>query len=90
MFKRILVAVVLIGMVCGACYLEHNYTRKNCEVVQVNDGWVTFKDKTGFYWDWEDKNREFEVGDFADLKMYDNCSSAYNGDDVIKNVVRAE
>ena len=81
----VLVFVLLLG-VFG--YIEHNYTRKDCEVIQICDGIATFEDKCGFHWDWKiEENEYFEVGDFVDLKMNDNYSSGYVDDDVITKVV---
>ena len=83
--KKILVAVLVIGALYCAAYYEHNYTRENCTVVQVNDGWATIEDKCGFTWDYEDSN--LNVGNVVDLKMHDHNTSAYIGDDVVKSVV---
>lgn len=86
--KKIALGLVLVLLFGTACYIEHNYTRKDCEVVRVENGIVRFKDKCGFYWDWEiEENEYFEVGDFVDLKMNDSYSSGYVGDDVITKVV---
>ena len=86
--KKIALGLVLVLLFGTACYIEHNYTRKDCEVVRVENGIVRFKDKCGFYWDWEiEEDEYFEVGDFVDLKMNDSCSSGYVGDDVITKVV---
>lgn len=86
--KKIALGLVLVLLFGTACYFEHNYTRKDCEVVRVENGIVRFKDKYGFYWDWEiEENEYFEVGDFVDLKMNDSYSSGYVGDDVITKVV---
>ena len=86
--KKIALGLVLVLLFGTACYIEHNYTRKDCEIVRVENGIVRFKDKCGFYWDWEiEKDEYFEVGDFVDLKMNDSCSSGYVGDDVITKVV---
>lgn len=86
--KKIALVLVFVLMFGVCSYIEHNYTRKDCEIVRVENGVVTFEDKCGFYWDWENgENEYFEVGDFVDLKMNDNCSSGYVGDDVITKVV---
>ena len=86
--KKIALSLAFVLTFGVACYIEHNYTRKDCEVVRVENGVVKFKDKCGFYWDWEMKENEyFEVGDFVDLKMNDNCSSGYVDDDIITKVV---
>ena len=80
--KKIALGLVLVLLFGTACYIEHNYTRKDCEVVRVENGIVRFEDKCGFYWDWEiEEDEYFEVGDF------DSCSSGYVGDDVITKVI---
>ena len=86
--KNILVVLAVVAVFGGASHFEHNYTREDCEVIQINDGFVTFEDECGFRWDWEiEENEYFEVGDFVDLKMFDNCSSGYVHDDKITKVV---
>ena len=86
--KNILVAVLVLGGFVGANYYGHNYTRKDCKVIQINDGMVTFEDTCGFAWDWEiEENEYFEVGDFVDLKMNDNSTSNYIHDDKITKVI---
>lgn len=83
--KKILTVILVVGAIYGACYYEHNYTRKECEVIQVNDGVVTVEDSCGFVWDF--KGNELKVGDIVDLKMYDNSTSTYINDDIVKDVV---
>ena len=86
--KKILIGGLLLAMVTTVSHAEHNYTRKDCEVIRVENGVVTFEDKCGFYWNWEiEENEYFEVGDFVDLKMNDNCSTSYVDDDVITKII---
>lgn len=88
MIKKFLLCVVMVGIIFWVGYTEHHYTRKDCEVVRVENGVARFEDECGFLWDWEiEENEYFEVGDFVDLKMNDNHSSGYTDDDVIKKVV---
>ena len=86
--KKIALVLVFV-LVFGVCsHFEHNYTRKNCEIVKVENGVVRFEDGCGFHWDWEiEENEYFEVGDFVDLKMNDNCSNGCVSDDIITKVV---
>lgn len=83
--KGIIITVLLVSAFSGASYYEHNYTRKDCEVIQVNDGCVSAKDKCGYVWEF--KGNEFKVGDKVDLKMYDSLTSSCVTDDVVKGVV---
>lgn len=86
--KKILVGALLVAMFGVVGYVEHNYTRKDCEVIQINDGIVTFEDKCGFVWDWKIKENEyFEIGDFVDLRMNDHCSNSYVHDDEITKII---
>ena len=88
MMKKIIVAVLVIGAVLGISYFEHNYTREECEVIQICDGIVTVVDGCGFTWDFEKENNDLEVGDFVTLKMFDNISSANIEDDVITKIIK--
>lgn len=83
--KKILIAVLVIGALCIVSHYEHNYTKKGCRVIQVNDGYVTAEDRCGLAWDF--KGNGFKVGDMVDLKMYDNRTGNYIVDDVVKDVV---
>lgn len=86
--KSILAVIILVGVFCGASYLDNHYTRKNCEVVNVENGIVTFEDSMGHYWEWEiEENEYFEIGDFVDLKMHTNNSNACIYDDEILKIV---
>ena len=88
MFKKIIATVLVIGAVLGISYYEHNYINKDCEITQVNDGFVTFIDKQGNAWDWEiQENEYFEIGDYVDLKMNDNNSSNNIEDDKITKII---
>ena len=86
--KNLMLIAVVVGMFCAVGYYEHNYTREDCEVVRVENGIATFEDQCGYRWNWEiEENEYFEVGDFVDLKMFDNGSTSYIQDDEITKVV---
>lgn len=84
MKKLVFVLVLVLGFY-GASYFEHNYTRDECKVVDIIDGYARIEDKVGHYWDCDDEG--LEIGDYVDLKMFDNYSSAYIGDDIVKKVI---
>ena len=84
--KGIIFTALLVSMFSGASYYEHNYIRKDCEVVQVGIEYVKAEDKCGYVWEF--KGNEFKVGDKVDLKMYDNCTSDCISDDEVTDVVR--
>ena len=82
--KKIIMTIAIITVVLGGGYHEHNYIRPNCEVTQVCDGIVSAIDETGEVWDF--KASGYKVGDIIDLKMYDNNTSAYIYDDIVKGI----
>lgn len=82
--KKIAMITIILSVVMCISYIEHNYIRPNCEVTQICDGIVTVIDETGETWDFIAKG--YKVGDYVDLKMYDNYTSAYIGDDIVKGV----
>lgn len=84
--QSIFFAIVLIGGFCFCNYYEHHYTRESCVVTQVNDSYVTVKDKYGFYWDFEGEG--FNKGDKVALKMFDNCTDSCIDDDEIVKVIK--
>lgn len=84
--KKILITVVLLSLFCGVSHYEHNYTRYDCEVIEVNAEGAILKDRCG--WTWAVKGKGYEIGQIADLKMHDNFTSAYIDDDIIKKVVK--
>lgn len=83
--KKIIGIIIIIALVYGGCYYEHNYTREECVVVQVKDGYATIEDKTGNYWDVLCDG--LEEGDIVDLKMHDNYSSNNIEDDIVKDII---
>ena len=86
--KKILVIVLLACLFCVGCYFDHNYTRKDCRVIQINDGIVRFEDVCGRWWDWEiEPDEYFEIGEFVDLKMNDNNTENFIEDDEITEIV---
>ena len=87
--KGIIIVIVLFGMFASACYVDHNYTRKNCSVVYVTDEIVRVKDNCGNLWDWEIEEEEsFSLNDTVTLKMNDNCTSNYIEDDIVTKIIK--
>ena len=79
------VVVYCIGCFCVINYVDNHYTRKNCEVISVDNEVVSFADGYGKIWDYEKKeNEEFSVGQVADLKMYDNVKKGTEDDIILK------
>ena len=88
MKRNVLVIMLLVGMFCGASYYGHNYTREDCVVVEASPTGAIFEDKCGFTWYVDCEG--YEVGDKADLKMYDNGTVSYIDDDEVKDLVRVD
>lgn len=80
--KKIIPITLITIILCGMAHFEHNYTRKDCIVTQVNDNFATVKDKSGNVWDIEDK--DYKVGDTITLKMHDNFTPSNIEDDIVK------
>lgn len=83
--KNFILVSLLIPMLCGANYIEHNYTRKNCVVIEVHNNNIKVKDNRGFEWSFNGEG--FSVGDIVDLKMHDNTTTIHF-DDIIKDVIK--
>ena len=89
--KGVVVAVLLLCMWVGACYVECHYTRKDCVVTSVEQRLVTVVDKTGnewcYYMDSEDYTDVPCVGTVVDMLMYTAHTDGYIYDDEIVRVV---
>lgn len=85
--KKILIAVLVVSALFAVGRYERHYIRKDCRVIEVNAEWVKFEDYGGEVWAISNDG-SFEVGDRADLKMYDNKTDSYIYDDEIIKVVK--
>lgn len=61
------------------------YTRTDCRVIEVNDGYALIVDG-GDMWAYE--CNYLKVGDIVDMKMHTNYTDKYSYDDIIKDVVK--
>ncbi len=84
--KNFIIGILLIGIFCTTLYYEHNYTRRDCVVIEASPVGAIFEDKCGFTWVIKDGG--YEIGQIVDLKMHDNCTNTYIYDDVIKKVIK--
>lgn len=84
--KSMILGLTIIGMLMGGSYIDNHYTRKDCKVVQINDGYATIVDQKGWAWDYDDK--DLAVGDIVDLKMHNNNTDTIIEDDIIIKVVK--
>lgn len=80
-FLAVLVFFGGVGL-CGT--IEHNYTRKDCEVVEVCGSHVTVEDKCGYLWSFDDYG--YRVGDTVTLHMHTNYTHGTINDDYIVDV----
>lgn len=88
MKKNVLVVMLLVTLFCVASWYECNYTRQDCVVVEASPTGAIFKDKCGFTWYVECEG--YQVGDVADLKMYNNHTDNCIDDDEVKGLMRVE
>lgn len=80
-----ILAFVAIFLLIGfAGHVEHNYTRKDCEVVKVSGGVVTVEDKCGYLWEFEGTG--YDVGVHLDVKMHTNFTHGTIADDYITGI----
>lgn len=86
--KKTLIALVLVVLFAMCCYMEHHYTRNNCEVVEIEGTVVTVEDECGYLWSYEVEAEDDvpRVGEYVDLVMYTNLTDNNIYDDVIERV----
>ena len=84
--KNILIAFLMVAVVGCVSSYEHNYTKKNCEVIQINDGIATIEDGCGFVWDIDADG--LKVGEVVNLRVNDNNTSGTINDDVVIEVIK--
>ena len=88
MKKNVLVVMLLLVVCCVASWYECNYTRANCVVVEASPTGAIFVDECGFTWYVECEG--YQVGDKADLKMFNNHTNNCIDDDEVKDLVRVD
>lgn len=76
-------------MVCN--YIEHHYTREQCEVLAVNGTLVEVEDRVGYTWTfYTEEENEVRVGEVLDVKMYTNLTHEDIFDDEVVNWKRSK
>lgn len=84
--KKILMGAIIISMLLISIdEFTNTYTRKDCVVTQINDGYVTVVDRTGNFWNFKDT--AYQVGDKVNIKFHNNFTHNTIEDDEIKKVV---
>ena len=85
--KKLITLMLLIATIYVIGYCDHNYTRKECTVTNIDNNIVTIQDKQGHIWEWEkEANEQFIKGEKVNLKMFDNTTDETITDDIIKSV----
>lgn len=83
-----ILAVVAIVIGLGMCHwIETHYTRKDCEIVEINNSIITIEDKMGYLWEYETDTNTYAVGDKVSLRMHTNNTTNTIYDDKIVEVV---
>ena len=95
MKKTIATILAMVMVLGGFLYFEHNYTLKDCRVIDKNDSIIALMDADEQVWVWEafegheiDFYNSVELGDELDIKIFDNFTSSHLSDDVVKELVR--
>lgn len=84
--KGVVVAVLLLCMWVGACYVECHYIRKDCTVVHTEGQLVHAQDKQGHVWCYEVEDTAPSVGTTVHLRMYTAHTDGYIYDDEVVGV----
>ena len=86
--KEFVCAVIVIMIFFGGLGLvgnfEHNYTRKDCEVISVCNGLIKAEDVCGYVWEFE--GSDYRIGDVITLKMHTNYTHGTVADDIVTGV----
>ena len=82
----VLVAVVVVGMMCGVFALgfeaSDRYTLRNCEVIEIENDVITVVDCDGLLWSFY--GEDFQKGDTVDLVMKGANTKTLNDDVILK------
>ena len=84
--KNFIITLLLIIMLVSVSHYEHNYTRKNCKVININGSTATIEDEGAFIWD--AITNAVKIGDIVNLKMNDNNTINYIDDDIITKIIK--
>ena len=84
--KGLFVATLVTGLAFG-CYVEHNYTKHNCKIINATSKDILIEDLSGNIWAFEGEH-SFKIGDKVKMKMFDNGTQGYSKDDVIKKTIK--
>ena len=85
--KAIVVMMVMVVLMGCMGYIDTHYTRKDCEVVEVEQGLMTIVDTCGYEWTYYSDEEVHEVGTVVNLKMHTNNTTDNIEDDEILKII---
>ena len=87
----LIVIAVFVATLMTCNYIEHHYTREQCEVLAVEGTLVEVKDKVGYTWTFYTKeNNELKIGEAVNIKMYTNLTHEDIFDDEVVDWERSK
>ena len=79
--------LLIVGiLIVGGSHIEHNYTMKDCKVIEATETGALFEDGCGETWYVEDEG--FAVGQLVDLRINDNGTPQIDDDEIRKVVIK--
>lgn len=86
---EIIVLLIITTVIGLAGYIETHYTRKDCVVVEVEQGLVTVLDTTGNEWYYYVDSDALSTGTNVDLKMFTAYTdNVVEDDEIVRVIVR--
>lgn len=72
----VVMAMTVFFVIMTACnYIEHHYTKEQCEVLAVEGALVEVEDRAGYTWTfYTEEDNELRAGEVIDIKMYTNLT----------------
>lgn len=87
----LVVIAVFVAILMTCNYIEHHYTREQCEVLAVNGTLVEVEDKVGYTWTfYTEEENELRAGEVVDVKMYTNLTHKDIFDDEVVDWERSK
>lgn len=89
--KKIGVILLFVAMVSLCIIANNEWVGKYSKVAVVKanyNGWILAQDSDGKYYEFDDKEHTFEIGDNVEIKLSDNGTTETKQDDKIIRVVK--
>lgn len=83
-FETLIIAIMIVSTMSLINHTERNYTRRNCEIVEVDCIEVGAVDQQGHRWNFMADG--LKVGDKVTLIMHDSFTTGDITDDIVKGV----